>query len=99
MNKQPIPLFIFLSVFAATTRCTTIINGGDTPATVTVYYKGVCKQKSKQLQPDQSLYVNETCERDRIEATAPDGLRKVLARGGYNMNGEMITFQFNQKQL
>ncbi|MBS1987013.1 hypothetical protein JST99_03740 [Candidatus Dependentiae bacterium] len=99
MNRNLLAIAGYLNLLVVTAQCTTIINGGDSPATVTVYYKGVCKPKSSLLQPDQSLYVNETCERDRIEAVGQNGFMKVLSRGGYNMNGEMITFQFNQEQL
>ena len=98
MNKQLLTLAGLLSLLAANTWCTTIINKGNMPSRVIVTYKeDGCKTNSKELKPDESLYVNQTCKRDTIEATGPGGYSKILATGGYNEQGEILNFQFNQK--
>lgn len=87
-----------ISLLAANAWCTTIINKGNTISRVIVSYKeDKCKSNSKELKPGESLYVNQTCKRDTIEATGPGGYSKILATGGYNEQGEIITFQQNQK--
>lgn len=98
MNKHLLTFAGILSLLAANTWCTTIINKGDTPSLVIVsYQESGCKSNSKELKPGESLYVNQTCKRDQIEATGPGGYSKILATGGYNEQGEILTFQFNQK--
>lgn len=98
MNKHLLTLTVALSLLVANTWCTTIINKGNTISRVIVTYKeDGCKPNSRELKPDESLYVNQTCKRDTIEATGPGGYSKILATGGYNEQGEIITFQFNQK--
>ena len=93
MNKHLLT-FGLLSLLPVNTWCTTIINKGDTTARVIVsYQEGGCKPNSKELKPDESLYVNQTCKRNTIEVIYSDGYSKTLVTGGYNEDGEIITFQ------
>lgn len=98
MKKNILTLAGIISLLSANSWCTTITNKGNVPSRVIVFYKeDRCKSNSKELKPDESLYVNQTCKRDTIEATGPGGYSKILATGGYNEQGEIITFQQNQK--
>lgn len=98
MNTYLITVAALISLLAANAWCTTIINQGNMASLVIVSYKeDKCKSNSKELKPGESLYVNQTCKRDTIEAIGPGGYSKILATGGYNERGEILTFQFNQK--
>lgn len=98
MNKHLLTIAGLASLLAAVPmHATTIINDGDKPATVTVFYKDVCKPNSALLKPGESLYVNQTCQRDRIESVGASGYSKIVPMtGDYNLDGEIITFEHNQ---
>jgi hypothetical protein len=94
MNTYLFTLITFLTLVTTNIWCTTIINGSGKQITVTVFYNdGGCKANSATLKSGESLYVNQTCRRERIEVVEPNGYSEIIAAGGYNEDGEILTFR------